>query len=69
MDNSERPERTGPDADAAEIAERMEEDFRRAVVGGMANAAGRAQSPHYDNEEGWDSELADHVDKWMDSSR
>jgi hypothetical protein len=32
------PERPGPDADAAEIAEWMEEDFGRAVVEGMANA-------------------------------
>jgi hypothetical protein len=33
------------------------------------NAAGRAQSPHYDEKEGWDSELADHIDEWMNSSR
>ena len=32
------PERPGPDADAAEIAEWMEEDFGRAVAKGMANA-------------------------------
>ena len=32
------PERPGPDADAAEIAEWMEEDFGRAVAEGMANA-------------------------------
>jgi len=38
MDDSERPERPGPDADAAEIAEWMEEDFGRAVAEGMANA-------------------------------
>ena len=31
------PERPGPDADAAEIAEWMEEDFGRAVAEGMAN--------------------------------
>ncbi|MCU4728583.1 hypothetical protein [Halapricum hydrolyticum] len=38
MDDPERPERPGPDADAAEIARWMEEDFGRAVVEGMANA-------------------------------
>ena len=38
MDDSERPDRPGPDADAAEIAEWMEEDFGRAVAEGMANA-------------------------------
>jgi hypothetical protein len=38
MDDSERPERPGPDADAAEIAAWMEEDFGRAVAEGMANA-------------------------------
>jgi len=38
MDDSERPERPGPDADAAEIARWMEEDFGRAVAEGMANA-------------------------------
>ena len=38
MDDSEQPERPGPDADAAEIAEWMEEDFGRAVAEGMANA-------------------------------
>jgi len=38
MDDSERPERPPPDADAAEIAEWMEEDFGRAVAEGMANA-------------------------------
>jgi len=32
------PERPAPDADAAEIAEWMEEDFGRAVAEGMANA-------------------------------
>jgi hypothetical protein len=32
------PERPGPDADAAEIAEWMEEDFGRAVAEGMADA-------------------------------
>jgi hypothetical protein len=32
------PNRPGPDADAAEIAEWMEEDFGRAVAEGMANA-------------------------------
>ncbi|MDB2261826.1 hypothetical protein PM035_12910 [Halorubrum ezzemoulense] len=31
------PERPGPDADAAEIAEWMEKDFGRAVAEGMAN--------------------------------
>jgi hypothetical protein len=38
MDDRERPERPGPDADAAEIAEWMEEDFGWAVAEGMANA-------------------------------
>ena len=39
MDDSERPDRPGPDADAAEIAEWMEEDFGRAVAEGMENAS------------------------------
>ena len=34
----EDPERPGPDADAAEIAEWMEKDFGRAVAEGIANA-------------------------------
>jgi len=38
MDDSQRPERPGPDADAAEIARWMEGDFGRAVAEGMANA-------------------------------
>jgi hypothetical protein len=38
MDDPERPERPGPDADAAEIAEWMEEDFGWAVAEGIANA-------------------------------
>ena len=38
MDDSERPDRPGSDADAAEIAAWMEEDFGRAVAEGMANA-------------------------------
>jgi hypothetical protein len=38
MDDSERPERPGPDADAAEIAEWMEEDFGWALAEGAANA-------------------------------
>jgi hypothetical protein len=38
MDDSERPERPGPDADAAEIAEWMEKDFGRAVAEGIENA-------------------------------
>jgi len=38
MDDPERPERPGPDADAAEIAEWMEEDFGWAVAEGAANA-------------------------------
>ncbi len=41
MDDPERPERPGPDADAAEIAEWMEKDFGRAVAEGMANAVDR----------------------------
>ena len=39
MDDSERPDRPGPDADAAEIAEWMEEDFGRAVAEGIENAS------------------------------
>ena len=38
MDDSERPERPPPDADAAEIAEWMEKDFGRALAEGAANA-------------------------------
>ena len=38
MDDSERPERPVPDADAAEIAEWMEKDFGRALAEGAANA-------------------------------
>ena len=38
MDDPERPERPGPDADAAEIAEWMEKDFGRAVAEGIENA-------------------------------
>ena len=34
------PDRPGPDADAAEIAEWMEEDFGRAVADGVENASG-----------------------------
>ena len=41
MNNSERP---GPDADASEIAEWMEEDFGRAVAEGMVNAGDRDDS-------------------------
>ena len=40
MDDSERPERPGPDATTAEIAEWMEEDFGRAVADGVENASG-----------------------------
>ena len=40
MDDPERPERPGPDADAAEIAEWMEEGFGRAVADGIENASG-----------------------------
>jgi hypothetical protein len=38
MDDSERPERPPPDADAAEIAEWMEKDFGWALAEGAANA-------------------------------
>jgi len=38
MDDLERPKRPPPDADAAEIAEWMEDDFGRAVAEGIANA-------------------------------
>ena len=38
MDDSERPDRPGPDADAAEIAEWMEKDFGWALADGAANA-------------------------------
>ncbi|RDZ35080.1 MULTISPECIES: hypothetical protein [unclassified Haloferax] len=34
------PERPGPDADASEIAEWMEDDFGRAVADGVENASG-----------------------------
>lgn len=34
------PERPGPDADASEIAEWMEDDFGRAVADGIENARG-----------------------------
>ena len=40
MDNSKRPERPPPNADAAEIAEWMEEDFGRAVADGIENTSG-----------------------------
>jgi hypothetical protein len=46
MDDSERPDRPGPDADAAEIAEWMEEDFGRAVAEGMANTGDEDDSDH-----------------------
>jgi hypothetical protein len=49
MDDSERPERPGPDADAAEIAEWMEKDFGRAVAEGIANA-GDEDSAHDEHE-------------------
>jgi len=35
MDDSERPERPGPDANVAEIARWMERDFGEAIVEGM----------------------------------
>ena len=38
MDDSERPERPPPDADAAEISEWMEKDFGWALAEGAANA-------------------------------
>ncbi|MYL17306.1 hypothetical protein GLW36_11725 [Halorubrum terrestre] len=38
MDDPEGPDRPGPDADAAKIAEWMEEDFGRAVAEGITNA-------------------------------
>jgi hypothetical protein len=38
MNDSDRPERPGPDADAAEIAEWVEQDFGQAVAEGIANA-------------------------------
>jgi hypothetical protein len=38
MDDSERPERPGPDATSAEIAEWMEKDFGWALAEGAANA-------------------------------
>jgi len=49
-----------------------EEDIRELLsnqIDVIWNAAGRAQSPYYDEEDGWDSELADHIDEWMNSSR
>jgi len=44
MDDSERPERSPPDADAAEIAEWMEEDFGWALAEGAANASNEDDS-------------------------
>ena len=38
MDNSKRPERPPPDADAGEIAEWMENDFGWSLAEGIANA-------------------------------
>jgi len=49
MDDSERPDRPGPDADAAEIAAWMEEDFGRAIAEGMANA-GDEDNPNDEHE-------------------
>jgi len=43
------PERPGPDADAAEIAEWMEKDFGRAVAEGIANA-GNEDDPDDEHE-------------------
>ena len=41
MGDPDRPERPGPDASAAEIAEWMEKDFGWAIAEGMANASDR----------------------------
>ena len=49
MDDPERLDRPDPDADAAEIAEWMEEDFGRAVAEGIANAGGE-DDPDDDHE-------------------
>ncbi|SEA23442.1 hypothetical protein SAMN04488065_2378 [Haloplanus vescus] len=58
MDDSERPERPGPDADAAEIAEWMEKDFGRAVAEGMANAGNEDDSD--DEQEVVEVEILNH---------
>ena len=48
MDDSERPERPGPDATSAEIAEWMEKDFGWAVAEGAANAADEDDSDEHE---------------------
>jgi hypothetical protein len=58
MDDPERPERPGPDADAAEIAEWMEEDFGWAVAEGMADA-GDEDDPD-DEQEVFEVEILNH---------
>jgi hypothetical protein len=58
MDDPDRPERPGPDADAAEIAEWMDEDFGRAVAEGMANAGDEDNSD--DEHEVVEAEILNH---------
>jgi len=58
MDDSDRPERPGPDADTAEIAEWMEEDFGWAVAEGIANA-GDEDAPD-DEHEAVEVEILNH---------
>ena len=48
MDDSERPERPGPDATSAEIAEWMEKDFGWAVAEGAANAGDEDDSDEHE---------------------
>ena len=48
MDDSERPERPGPDATSAEIAEWMENDFGWAVAEGAANAGDEDDSDEHE---------------------
>ncbi|PHQ43547.1 hypothetical protein Z052_03510 [Halorubrum sp. C191] len=48
MDDSKRPERPGPDATSAEIAEWMEKDFGWAVAEGAANAGDEDDSDEHE---------------------
>jgi hypothetical protein len=50
MDDPERPERPGPDADAAEIAEWMEKDFGWALAEGMEEASNEGTEEKHEND-------------------
>ncbi|QSG11870.1 hypothetical protein HSBGL_1453 [Halapricum desulfuricans] len=50
MDDSERPERPGPDADAAEIARWMEEDFGWAIAEGMEKVSNEDTEKEHEND-------------------